>query len=144
MRYTFKTGEGSYHRMDFTNICDFITKNKKDCRESINIDFNQILKFMKESNTSLDKAISECISHEVIHSVLYNHVSYHACKQFDNLCQIKVMAIGRKVEDTIHLWHGGLPESWQHMCKVLSIEYLHDIIKFRWQYLCKQFDLKNR
>jgi len=141
MRYTFKTGEGSYHRMDFTNLHDFITKNKNDCTESINIDFNQILEFMEKSNASLDKAISECISHEVIHAVLYNHVSYAACKQFDNICQIKVMAIGRKVEDTIHLWHGGLPEPWGHMCKVLGIQYLPEAVKFRWKYLCKKFDV---
>jgi len=70
------------------------------CENDVNIDMKESIKFAKRHHMSIDKMLSDIISHEIIHSILTRDVNDNASSQFDNICSRK--------NHNFKQWFGGM------------------------------------
>lgn len=67
----------------------------------------RIMAHSEASGVSFEKMFSECISHEIIHSLLKQNISHDAYFNFDKICSEKQVSILGSIN--FKMWYGGIP-----------------------------------
>jgi len=79
--YDINTTKRVYCRPCATCITRYGRKN------TVKLDISRMLRSAREHKTNFDLLFCECISHETIHSVLWDYVGEQEFDEFDNLYQ---------------------------------------------------------
>jgi len=71
------------------------------CENDVNLDMKEIIKFANRRHISINKILSDIISHEIIHSILTRDINNDVSYKFDNICSKKNIKF--------ETWFGGMP-----------------------------------